>query len=59
MAVEAPNLEVQHHDLAESWKIGRMPDVSTMDSRAWFTAVRIETMILMSMGKMKTKSSLP
>ena len=59
VAVEAADREPQRYGFAEAWKIGRMPDVSTMDSRAWFTAVRIETMILMSMGKMKTKSSLP
>ena len=51
MAIEASNREPQRHGLAETGKIGRMPDVSTMDGRAWLTAIRTAPMIPTSMGK--------
>lgn len=50
MAVGAANLQSQRHGLAETRKIGRMPDVSAMEGRAWRVAVRTAPMILANMG---------
>jgi hypothetical protein len=50
VAVETANLKLQHHGLAEAWMIGRMPDVSAMDGRAWRAAVGTAPTIPANMG---------
>lgn len=50
VAVEAAHHEPQRHSLAETWKIGRMPDVSAMNGRAWRAAVRTAPTLSTNVG---------
>ena len=50
VTVEAADLKLQRHRLTKAWQIGRMPDVSAVDDRAWLAAVGTAPTILANMG---------
>lgn len=59
VAVEAADREPQRYGFAEAWKIGRMPDVSAMNGRAWRAAVGTASTIPSNVGGNDERTGVP